>query len=57
MLGGSSRLSHSNIYGVLPVGKINVELKSKAQKKLLCCRSNRGSQCGTINNKTVETDL
>lgn len=57
MLGGSSRLSHSNIYGVLPVGKINVELKSKAQKKLLCCRSNCGSQCGTINNKTVETDL
>lgn len=29
MLGGSSRLSHSNIYGVLPVEKINVEMKNK----------------------------
>lgn len=57
MLGGSSRLSHSNIYGVLPVEKINVEMKSKVQKKLLRCRSNRGSQCGNINSKTVETDL
>ena len=28
VLGGSSRLSHSNIYGVLPVEKINVEMKS-----------------------------
>lgn len=34
MLGGSSRLSHSNIYGVLPVEKINVEMKSKVQKKI-----------------------
>lgn len=29
MLGGSSRLSHSNICGVLPVEKINVEMKSE----------------------------
>lgn len=29
MLGGSSRLSHSNICGVLPVEKINAEMKSE----------------------------
>ena len=57
MLGGSGGLSHSNIYGVLPAEKINADMKSKVQKKLLRCRSNRGSQCGTINSKTVEPDL
>lgn len=29
LLGGSSRLSHSNICGVLPVEKINVKMKSE----------------------------
>jgi len=32
MLGGRSRLTHSNIYGILPVEKINVEMKVKCRK-------------------------